>query len=88
MRGNYSAVDARSVRCSCYDSRKGLVRNRAEVGHGEAHGAQSVVEFVECNTGLGENETFVSVDLFVGGKYEKGIVGGKRAVSGSCLTYI
>jgi hypothetical protein len=55
-----------------------LVRNRTEVGHGEAKSTQSGVKFVERDAGFGYDETFFPVDLFWG-KYRKGR---KRAVTG------
>lgn len=64
---NYSIVDARSVGCCGYYSREGLVGDRAEVGHGEAHSAQSGVKFVERDAGFGSDEAFVFIDLFCGG---------------------
>jgi len=60
------------VCCSGYDSREGLVRNRAEVGHSKAKSAQSGVKAVECDAGFGFDETFFSIDLFGGDDTENG----------------
>lgn len=67
MHGNYSVVDAGPVRRSGYYSRERLLRNRAEVGHGEAESTQSGVKPVERDAGFGYDETFFSIDL-IGGK--------------------
>ena len=82
MGGNHPIVDTRSVRCSCHHTREGLVRYRAEIGHSEALGAQFGVKFVESDTGLGDDKTFVSVDLFEGKRRERKKDGRKWAVSG------
>lgn len=53
--------------CRCgYYSREGLLRNRAEIGHGEAEDAEAGVEFVEGDSGFGHDNAFFSVDLFEG----------------------
>lgn len=50
--------------CRCgYYSREGLFRNRAEIAHGEAETSQGGVKVVECDTGFGHDEPFLSVDL-------------------------
>jgi ribosomal protein L27 len=52
------------VRRSGDYSREGLVRDRTEVGHGEALSTQNGVKFVEGDAGLGDDKTFFPVDLF------------------------
>lgn len=63
MSRHHTIIDARSVGCGRKGTSEGLLRDRAEVRHGEAHDTQSSVEFVERNAGLGNDRTFFSVDL-------------------------
>ena len=64
MRGDYTIVDACPVCRGGYYPREGLIRDGTEVGHSEAHGTQSGVKFVKCDTGFGDDKTFFSIDLF------------------------
>ena len=52
-----------AVRCSGYDTSEGLLRDGAEIGHGEPMRGERGVESVEGDAALGGNMLFLRVDL-------------------------